>query len=76
MSSACTSTHDLAREAAATDMRCQPENVMVSLDSRPMVGTTRYAAEGCNKQRMYVCQKVVFLYGLPVSNARCTRERT
>lgn len=76
LNSGCTSTHDRARQVAATDMRCQPENVVVSLDSRPQVGMTRYLADGCSKQRMYVCHKLLSVYGLPVGSARCARERS
>jgi hypothetical protein len=72
---ACVTNKHTLEELASHDLKCAPEAVTITLESRPYVGVTRYTADGCNRHREYICDKTFWFSGIPVGNASCKRDR-
>jgi hypothetical protein len=70
----CASNQTQVRERAARDLKCDSEQISVTLLERPYMGVTRYEAAGCGDARQYECRARAYSAGLPIGERSCHRE--
>ena len=70
----CASNVSQVKERGAIDLKCEPEQVSVTLLERPYMGVTRYEATGCGDTRQYECRARAYSAGVPLGERVCRRE--